>query len=433
MGNTGGNSCFVQLPQICFSPGDCVSGTLHVCINTPVMVTEIQLKITGCERTHWRERRHRTETREINGETRQERIEYFVDHYGRNDFFKMRIPLHRPGQMFTGQYSFPFTFQFPQGIPGSFSMQGRHFDTHFDCSCVYKVKGLCQVQGFLKSNIKHTQYLQIIERPPPIVGQAADDLVQVNVCCCFNRGQFYISMRSDKNSYCTNAGEVVQVIADMDNQTSKDIGSTHVELWQHLVLRTSSGLPFRHAHVVARSTFPGLLAGESHRGENARHMPLPLSCGLMPQCLGRLIQCGYYLRISASVACANDPDVKVPICMYAPQPEPQAWQAPPTPAGWAPQVMPGVDIGVPQVMPSNAADQDEFYRLFQPSAPPLAMQGREVVGPRPAVVQAVSPGLVNYASAMPQPVANGGLPVTQQPTSGLRGQQARSDVPLLQQ
>lgn len=405
MGNAGGNSCFVQLPQICFSPGDCVSGTLHVCINTPVMVTEIQLKISGCERTHWRERRHRTETREVDGERREERIEYHVDHYGRNEFFKIRIPLHRPGQMFTGQYSFPFTFQFPHGIPGSFVMQGYHFDTHFDCSCVYKVKGLCQVQGFLKSDIKHTQYLQIIERPPPIVGHAAEDLVQVNVCCCFNRGQFYISMRSDKNSYCTDAGEVVQVIAEMDNQTTKDVGTTYVELRQRLVLHTSSGLPFRQEQVVARSTFPGVMAGESFRGEHARHMPLPLRVGLMPQCLGRLIQCGYYLRISASIACANDPDVKVPICMYAPQPAPQAWQAPPMPAGWAPQVMPSVDIGVPQVMPTNAAQQDEFYGLFQPSAPPLEMQGREVVGPGPAVAQAVTPGLVNYGTARPQPAA----------------------------
>mmetsp|Transcript_88328 Transcript_88328/g.285934 ORF Transcript_88328/g.285934 Transcript_88328/m.285934 type:complete len:414 (-) Transcript_88328:118-1359(-) len=408
MGNSSSGSCFVQLQQISFSPGDVITGTLHVCINTPVQVSEVQIKVTACEKTHWQEKRMRSETQTVNGEQRTVQREEIVNHWGSHEFFKVRTPLYRPGGMMAvGQYSFPFQVQLPLGLPGSFSLRGYHFGTHFDCKCVYKIKGVCQVSGFLKSDIKHTQYIQVIERPPPIVGQVAQETTQVNVCCCFNRGQFHISMRSDKNSYCANAGEMVQVIAEMDNMTDKDVRCTKVELRRRLVLRSSGARNFMREDTVARGTFPGLAAGESVRGDNARWMPLQLDYGLEPQCLGVLIRCAYYLRVSADVPCANDPDVRVPICIYAPVPPPQAWQAPTAPAGWSPQLMPAVNVSLPVVPTPPAAD--EFFSEFQPSAPPLEGPASAAM-PGPAAAAAPPAPVLSFNATFPQAKAEARAP-----------------------
>jgi hypothetical protein len=377
----------------------------------PCNITSVELKISGKEVTYWCERKNET-LHEGEGEDRRtyNRDKYF-HHHGIRSICKVRVPVYTSagGYMQAGQYSFPFKVQLPANIPGTFHLNDhpgnrRNYGEHFNCTCEYKMKGIAVVQGMLKSNIKHQQMLQIVERPPPIVGVAIEDNVHVKVCCCLNRGEFFISMRAEKNAFCGSSGEAVRMVVEMENHTAYDVDKIYMELIQRVKLKAQHveethetggynhramrrGLQQgwdRHDHtatggtcrktynmenIATQQTFPGIGQGEVQRGDRARLIEMQLTHRLEPQCLGYMIECAYFLRVYAYIQCATNPEVKVPVCIYAPQPPPKAWQAPEPPPGWNPQVLSPTSVTVPSV--AAPPSQAEFYGGFYPSAPPM--------------------------------------------------------------
>lgn len=419
MGNnsSGSGNCFVQLPQIVYSPGDVIDGVLHLCILTPIEITSVEVKVSGKEVTYWCERRTETQN-DGNGNTRQ--VERWYHHYGRREFFKVKVPVYTATGMSylpPGQYSFPFRCQLPGMLPGSFQLTGARFGQEFNCMCEYKVKGVAVVKGMFKSNIKHSQRLQIHEKPPPIVGAAMEDLVHVKVCCCLNRGDFYISMRSEKNAYCGSAGEVVRLLVEMENRTEYDVDTIYVELVQRIKLQANTVLQNTTSHydrgymrsewdrggygnynqnytgayhqqfyreeALCQRGFPGIKKGQSCRGNEARQMDLQIARMCEPQCLGYMIECAYFLRVYAYIPCATNPEVRVPVMIYSPQPPPQSWEVPQAPPGWSPQMMQATTIQIPSMQVSPAFQ--EFYGSFHASAPPppqpVPMDGRQMMAP----------------------------------------------------
>ncbi|CAK0804708.1 unnamed protein product [Prorocentrum cordatum] len=421
LGSSSG-SCFVQLHQIVYSPGDVIEGVIHLMISVPCNITSVELKISGKELTYWCERKQET-IAEGAGEVRRTRSsDKYYHHHGRRSICKVRVPVYTANGAYLppGQYSFPFKVQLPANIPGTFHLNDfpgtrRTHGERFNCTCEYKMKGIAVVQGMLKSNIKHQQMLQIVERPPPIVGVAIEDNVQVNICCCLNRGDFFISMRAEKNAFCGSTGEAVRMVVEMENRTEYDVDTIHMELIQRVRMKAQhvqesfeSG-EYNHKNmrhgwnqygnhnktlfketIAKQETFPGIGQGEVQRGDRARLIEMQLVHALEPQCLGYMIECAYFLRVYAYIQCATNPDVKVPVCIYAPQPPPQAWQAPQPPPGWNPQILSPTSVTVPSV--AAPPSQADFYRGFYASAPPMETP---IVG-QPVAVE-MSPGQASQA------------------------------------
>merc|ERR1711920_741071 len=148
---------------------------------------------------------------------------------------------------------------------------------------------------------------------------------------------------------------------------------------------------FSKEDVVCQQAFPGIRQGEVQRGDRAQHIEMQLARVLEPQCLGYMIECAYFLRVYAYIRCATNPQVRVPVCIYAPQPPPQSWQAPQPPPGWNPQVLPPTSVTVPSV--AAPPSQAEFYMGFHASAPPMEipMDGRQVTGIQVTGIQVPPP------------------------------------------
>lgn len=201
------------------------------------------------------------------------------------------------------------------------------------------------------------------------------------------------------------------MVVEMENRTQYDVDAIYLELVQRVKLQAQhvqeshehgayNHLTMRHGwdqggyhhnsgnykrtffkeDVVCQQAFPGIRQGEVQRGDRAQHIEMQLARVLEPQCLGYMIECAYFLRVYAYIRCATSPQVRVPVCIYAPQPSPQIWQAPQPPPGWSPQVLSPTSVAVP----SGAAppSQAEFYMGFHASAPPMEipMEGRQVTG-----------------------------------------------------
>jgi hypothetical protein len=111
--------------------GELVQGSIVCEAIAPISASGIDLKISGYEKTEWHDLKHRTEIIEpaqsgYNGQpgrpavTRQ--IPVMHRHRGKKTFFSqsMRIYNIQASVLAPGTYTFPFSYQLPEGLPGSF-------------------------------------------------------------------------------------------------------------------------------------------------------------------------------------------------------------------------------------------------------------------------------------------------------------------------
>jgi len=390
MGNTSsgkGNGIYVQLDTPTVQPGDPVSGVVHLQIASAVQMTGIELKVTGLERTYWREVRREDRSRS-RGDGTEERYteEIPVSRYEKREFFKVRIPVYSLNQTIAqGQYSFPFRFVMPQGLPGTFVVEGsRGFGHHercgdqaYDAACLYKIKATCGEVGRLGTwPLKHTVMLNLVERPPPIMQVVSEATAHVRICCCFNRGTVHIKMRAEKNSYAP--GEVIRVLADFENRSKSVVRHVDLTVNRSLILRAHGHRKSEPKRVAYVAHAIELQPGERRDGSDQPLM-LQLPQGLPPMCNGNLIQCSYTLTVSTSVRCAPAPSATVPICMYMPQPPPAFnMAAPSAPPGWAPQSFATTEFQIPA--PSAPPPLAPAYQGGQGQQLPAPAQAQAPVG-----------------------------------------------------
>ena len=154
MGN-GGNSALVTLSRTnAFYPGDVVTGVLHLDIPTPIDSCGIFLKLTGKEYVHWSEQHS-------SGSGKRRRT-HTVHYYGGSSLFKLTLPIKdSPCSSLSGQFEYPFEFQLPSDIPGSFEYRSGAVTGYI----LYKLKGVLARPGWFKSDIKHRVYINVLSKP----------------------------------------------------------------------------------------------------------------------------------------------------------------------------------------------------------------------------------------------------------------------------
>jgi hypothetical protein len=129
------------------------------------------------------------------------------------------------GDLVSGQFTDPFNFVLPGGLPGSFELYGFDYFGGVD----YKVKALLRVPGILKSNLRSVRVFEVIQAPPPITKAIKRvNSSKISVCCCFNRG--YAQMEFNCTQDAFHSGEVVTLVASATNNSSTDLKRLTVKL-----------------------------------------------------------------------------------------------------------------------------------------------------------------------------------------------------------
>jgi hypothetical protein len=347
-----GNSVWVQTEKPTYIGGEVVQGTIHLNMMRPERSDGLFVILKGQEKCSWDHTTTRTRSvSDGNGGTRTETYTHTERVFGRNVFYKMRIPVYHfaGGEVPAGQWSFPFSFPLPTGLPQSFREVGRN-RARAEAKVEYKVIAELHVQGFLKSNVRHKTYLVVNEPPPPATyAPVAEIETPATVCCCFNKGPVWLRARLDRDAYMP--GDESQIVVEVDNRSKANVKAISSRLRRRLTLRSLGGRVFVDESTIAHHEFPGVPKRSSAMGDAARFVPLRLVRDdgqmLSPQTYGQIVTCEYWIEVRCRISWGSAAAVDVPVRVYAP-PTAAPVVAPlpsPTP-DWHPQAMAPVALAM---------------------------------------------------------------------------------------
>jgi len=367
---TGGNSVLVYTTKDQYNPGECIQGFAHVSINTSTNFSGLFVKLSGKERLRFDDYETyyvpHTETYTVNGKTEVRHttraVQRRVDRFGKHVLFSVEVMLLAGGQLIPGQYTVPFTFVLPLGLPGSFSLRG----SDFECGIEYTVKGLLRVPGIFKANLRSVRSFDVTQSSPTsmrsIMASANSD---INVCCCFNRGAAYLSFRCTRDTFF--CGESVSLVANAFNDSTSDLKRLTVKLRRCIKLRADTGHSKSCEVTISEQVYPGVPANSS---VNDLPMSLYIPADAPQQCFGVKIRCLYSVRLSGKVKCGSDATCTVPAFIYKPKIT-SAFVLQPDP-NWNPVVVTPVDIqcSAPVAIPEPISlSQYPGWETMRPSAP----------------------------------------------------------------
>jgi hypothetical protein len=381
---SSGNNCFVRTDKPVYVSGETVTGSVNLNCTRQFPSQGVFLLVKGVERCKWVERRTRRvpDGRDENGNERFRNEEYFVDHVGRKRFFDVRIPVY-PFQNYClpGQYSFPFSFQLPAGLPGTFNESGERWNTTYEAETSYFITG--DIHCADNSEIRHQQRLIVYEKlMTDVQAVALDKTANIYVCCCLNRGSVHMASTFDKNAYVS--GETAQVVCKVENNSTSEITAIKTKLRRRIVLRSDAGATFAQVETLNQGTYAGVAAAQDvevsenqqsllandqqpvgqYTVEKAssdnntqpnkvrvgvesgdRYVPVNLSCNdfayIQPTTNGTMISCNYWVEVDACVTCSGGISLELPVTIYEPQPA--SWEVP-VPPGWNPTCYDNVPV-----------------------------------------------------------------------------------------
>jgi hypothetical protein len=267
-----------------------------------------------------------------------------------------------------GQYTFPFTFRLPVGLPGTFrqgsweekgatggggmSIKGdgrgyqalgdqhhhhHHENIFYKGEVIYSLEAEADAREFM-GDVKHRQYLTIYPTlQKEIKSLRESKTANVNFCCCINKGSATMTVHANKNCYVP--GETAQIICEAKNDSSVDFTAIRVRLKRRLTLR-AHGHNHSSTITVVESRFEGIKANTDSTGEKARQVPIQLvdmkgGSQLVPETMGRLVECKYWVEVEYDIPYCPDIQIVLPLTIYAPQPAP-GWAIAAPPSFWNP-------------------------------------------------------------------------------------------------
>eukprot|EP00826_Nyctotherus_ovalis_P042825 TRINITY_DN4469_c0_g1_i3.p1 TRINITY_DN4469_c0_g1~~TRINITY_DN4469_c0_g1_i3.p1 ORF type:complete len:486 (+),score=80.39 TRINITY_DN4469_c0_g1_i3:120-1577(+) len=312
MGNKGTKldniTIYVQTNQPYYSPNSVVDGSVYIEVSRPVTPQRLDLCLKGKERVKWVETR-REDSKEIT-ETKKDRKQIFNHTVTLYSFFDT---------LAQGQYQFPFTFQLPDYIPGSFDAKRGDHEGRVKYSLI------AMLHAGMGDPVKHR--CELVVRQEPGVASYNAPVVEdrpVSICCK-NLGRCKLKCWFQSDTYQPGQEAMLMCVAD-NTLCQTPIKSFQVRLNQTLSF-TARGHNRVFNHTVAQSQFPGIAGGANNAG-NPALMSLRLeeqsaekSTALQPNVHGQLVECKYSLEVApvfdaACACCASVPSASLPLHIY---------------------------------------------------------------------------------------------------------------------
>lgn len=238
-----------------------------------------------------------------------------------------------------GNYSYPFQFDVPEGIPGTYGHKQGEIIT-YDLSYIN-----CQYFLYIELNTsgqgghligRAASPITIMQRPrSPIQQNVVGNISKTMRSCCVSKGNININCTLSKDAASFDEG--VNITYSVDNSGGKqDITKLVVVLERNLLFRNNSGNQKEKINNVLMSELPGCGAGQMINDQmvnidlrqskdpgTSDHLTAELGefAGMTQQsCNGNLFECSYTLSVIAQTgsSLSGSPKVVYPITIYAP-------------------------------------------------------------------------------------------------------------------
>jgi len=325
--------------------GQTVMGNIYLNIISPVKANGIFLHMRGQEHTQFHERftRQVPDGHDAQGNQKYRAEHYWEDHEEWRNVTKSRMQVYALGgqTLNQGQYTFPFQFVLPTGLPGVYHDRrtGEH-GQFWLAETVYSLIAECDVTGFLSIDIKSEQRLVMYPALATEVKQVSETkTANVNFCCCINKGTANMTVHFNKNCYVP--GEQAVIICEAKNDSTVDFTKIKVKLKSMVTMKCQSKTKNFEDRLHV-SEFEGVKQMTDATGDKARRVDIMLARTdgksgepLQPETNGTNVKCKYWVEVEYDIPWCPDIEIKLPLTIYAPQPAP-GWGVTVAPAYWAP-------------------------------------------------------------------------------------------------
>jgi len=319
---------YVQTNQPYYAPNAIVDGSVYIDVVKPTVVQRLDLCIKGKERIKW-----------IDTGPEGNRAGTGVNK-NKNEVFNSTVSLHSfNGTLNQGQYQFPFSFQLPDNIPGSFDIKHENHEGRVK----YTLIGILYVGT--SDPIKYRS--ELIVRQQPLASDYSVPKVQdqhVSICCK-NHGRCVLKCKFQSDNY--QPGQEAMLMCGIDNSScSALIKHFEVSLTQRLSF-TGPGYNRTFDRIVVREQFP-CVQGRANKLDDPILMSLKLEekenllkkIPLQPNVHGQLVDCKYNLTVTPAFdakcgCCADTPSVSLDLYIYA---APLSTWVPSAPSTFRPQL-----------------------------------------------------------------------------------------------
>jgi len=301
----GRNKIWVTLNQPSYVGGDVVAGTVEMDCMVPFYAKGVIVKFKGFERLWLQE--HRTETE---GEGNNKRtVQKTIDHKENKEFFKSVVTVYpASGVVNPGHYSFPFTYQLPPTLPGTFCEDGKDAMGAYSAKILYKVKATVDVA--FRHDLKSTTRIIVNERCNELVKPS---FAENRKSFLLTKGKLVVKAWLNKNAYFP--GETLVTKFKANNTSIKP--TRKISLKVHHRMELKAHLYHRSVnHVVYKQEYEGV--NPCFYGK--RYLPFNIPVNLKPSSvLGNHVKSSYVLELEFDIPGAIDLSVNLPITIFAPQ------------------------------------------------------------------------------------------------------------------
>lgn len=266
----------------------------------------VLLKVKGFERVWWE---YQETEFEGEGENRRSVVRT-REHKENKEFFKDTIRVYpQQGTVSAGHFSFPFTYQLPVSLPGTYCEEGGHHGQRYYAKVLYKLKATLDVA--FRHNLHSTTRLVVNERFDQLVKPS---FAENSKSFLTASGNLHIRTWLDKNAYFP--GETVMAKLKANNTSVKPTRKIVIRVVHCLELR-AHGHVKRVSHVEYEKQFPGF--EPCYYG--VKWMPFTIPVGLVKpsSLMGHHVHSSYLFHIECDIPQATDLAVSLPIRILAPQ------------------------------------------------------------------------------------------------------------------
>jgi len=227
--------------------------------------------------------------------------EFFCDH--------IKVYPHE-GAVPIGQHSFPFTYQLPPSLPGTFNEKGGHWKN----GTGYVAEVFYFAQAKIDVKFKH----DLKRKVPLVINERFDQFVQPSYgenhkSFLLTKGRLHAKVWLDKNVYFP--GNTVIARLEANNTSVKPTNRVNVKVIKHLTLH-ADGHTKSHRNEIYRQQYHGF--EPSFYG--VKWLPFLIPVDIQPSTTtGKHVKCHYYFIVECDIPGAIDLQVELPTAILAPQ------------------------------------------------------------------------------------------------------------------